>query len=163
MPMPEISDMVCAIVRPVPAPPFAQNVLPMYCSIGAPPGFVASVGGSCRPSRPNHEPQRTGNSVPFFVMRPVEFTRNSALPPEERDTMIVADVWPDALAVNVALAAVVPAATVKLAATPVFQLEVVSVTVWLAGPISVLPEVRAIVTTVDAVGAAERRIVEAAD
>src|SRR5687768_18345284 len=69
MPMPEISDMVCAIVRPVPAPPFAQNVLPMYCSIGAPPGFVASVGGSCRPSRPNHEPQRTGNSVPFFVMR----------------------------------------------------------------------------------------------
>jgi hypothetical protein len=85
------------------------------------------------------------------------------LPPEERDTMIVAAVWPDALAVNVALAAVVPAATAKLAATPVFQLDVVSVTVWLAGPISVLPDVRAIVTTVEAVGAALKRIVEAPD
>jgi hypothetical protein len=38
--------MVCAMVRPVPAPPFAQNVLPMYCSIGAPLGLVASVEGS---------------------------------------------------------------------------------------------------------------------
>ena len=54
------------MVRPVPAPPFAQNVLPMYCSIGAPLGLVASLDGSCRPSRPNQAPQRTGNTVPFL-------------------------------------------------------------------------------------------------
>jgi hypothetical protein len=65
--------------------------------------------------------------------------------------------------VNVALAAVVPAATVKFAATPVFQLLVVSVTVCVAGPMSVLPDVRAMVTAVDAVGAALRRIVDDPD
>src|SRR2546430_11842726 len=33
--------------------PFAQKVLPMYCSMGAPLGFVGSLEGSCRPSSPN--------------------------------------------------------------------------------------------------------------
>src|SRR3954465_3143268 len=77
MPMPVISWNVCWIVRPVPDPPFAQNVLPMYCSIGAPLGLVASLEGSCRPSRPNQLPQRTGNTVPFLLMRPPELTRNT--------------------------------------------------------------------------------------
>ena len=86
MPMPEISCIVCAIVRPVPWPPLAQDVLPMYCSIAAPLGFTGSFEGSCRPSRPNHEPQRTGNNSPFFVMRPCEFTRNNALVPVVRLT-----------------------------------------------------------------------------
>src|SRR6185369_8223073 len=78
MPMPLISCIVCWMVRPVPAPPFAQKVLPMYCSIGAPLGLVASLEGSCRPSRPNQFPQRTGNTVPLRVMRPAVFTRNTA-------------------------------------------------------------------------------------
>src|SRR4051812_50063840 len=77
MPMPLISCMVCWMVRPVPAPPFAQKVLPMYCSIGAPLGLVESFEGSCRPSRPNQLPQRTGNTVPFLVMRPAVFTRHT--------------------------------------------------------------------------------------
>ncbi len=55
----------------------------MYCSIGAPLGLVGSSEGSRRPSKPNQDPQRTGNTVPFFVMRPVGSTRNTA-PPEAR-------------------------------------------------------------------------------
>ena len=50
----------------------------MYCSIAAPLGLVGSSEGSCRPSRPNQDPQRTGNTVPFLVMRPAGFTRNTA-------------------------------------------------------------------------------------
>ena len=50
----------------------------MYCSIAAPLGLTGSSEGSCRPSRPNQEPQRTGNTVPSLVMRPCEFTRNTA-------------------------------------------------------------------------------------
>src|SRR5262245_63719176 len=52
----------------------------MYCSMGAPLGLVGSLDGSCRPSRPNQEPQRTGKSWPFLVIRPCAFTRKSALP-----------------------------------------------------------------------------------
>src|SRR5262245_26395898 len=144
MPMPEISDIVCAIVRLVPAPPFAQKVLPTYCSIGAPLGFVGSLGGSCRPSRPNHEPQCTGNSVPFFVMRPLAFTRNSALPPDERDTLTEPAVYPLAVSANVDVAAVVPAAAVKLTGTPVFHVVALSCTD-AGAEITVLPE-RVIVT-----------------
>jgi hypothetical protein len=69
-------------VRPVPAPPLAQNVLPMYCSIGAPLGLSGSSEGSCRPSNPNQEPQRTGKTVPFLVILPVGSTRNTAPPAE---------------------------------------------------------------------------------
>ena len=50
----------------------------MYCSIAAPLGLTGSLEGSCRPSSPNQEPQRTGNTVPFLVMRPCGFTRNTA-------------------------------------------------------------------------------------
>ena len=50
----------------------------MYCSIAAPLGLIGSLEGSCRPSSPNQDPQRTGNTVPFLVMRPAEFTRNTA-------------------------------------------------------------------------------------
>jgi hypothetical protein len=49
----------------------------MYCSIGAPLGLVESFEGSWRPSRPNQLPQRTGNTVPFLVMRPAGFTRHT--------------------------------------------------------------------------------------
>src|SRR3954465_4291485 len=91
MPMPVISWNVCWIVRPVPEPPFAQKVLPMYCSIGAPLGLVASFDGSCRPSRPNQLPQRTGNTVPFFVMRPCGFTRHTVpVVPTVNDTAVLA-------------------------------------------------------------------------
>src|SRR5258706_6867296 len=79
MPAAEISVMVCWMVRPVPAPPFAQKVLPMYCSIGAPLGLVGSLEGSCRPSSPNQDPQCTGKTWPFRVIRPVGSTRNTAL------------------------------------------------------------------------------------
>src|SRR5258706_10419825 len=78
MPAAEISVMVCWMVRPVPAPPLAQKVLPMYCSIGAPLGLVGSPEGSCRPSRPNHDPARIGYTTPFFVMRPDVLTRQTA-------------------------------------------------------------------------------------
>src|SRR5882757_8005518 len=67
------------MVRPVPDPPFAQKVLPMYCSIGAPLGFVGSLEGSCRPSSPNQFPQWTGNTCPFLVIRPWGLTRNTVL------------------------------------------------------------------------------------
>jgi hypothetical protein len=45
-PMATISVIVCWMVRPVPPPPLAQKVLPMYCSIGAPLGLVGSLDGS---------------------------------------------------------------------------------------------------------------------
>src|SRR6185312_4009667 len=80
------------MVRPVPAPPFAQKVLPMYCSMGAPLGFVGSLEGSCRPSSPNQFPQRTGNTCPFLVILPWGLTRNTefiAVPPIEKVTVAV--------------------------------------------------------------------------
>src|SRR5690349_23431777 len=111
MPMPLISCMVCWMVRPVPAPPFAQNVLPMYCSIGAPLGFVASFEGSWRPSRPNQLPQRTGNTVPFFVMRPAVFTRHTVVPELPMVKLTAVDVvLAPPLSVAVAVAECVPLA-----------------------------------------------------
>src|ERR1044072_121708 len=115
MPMPLVSCMVCWIVRPVPAPPLAQNVLPMYCSIGAPLGFVASLDGSCRPSSPNQLPQRTGNTVPFFVMRPAVFTRHTV--PEVPTVKLTAVLV--VLSVGLPLSNAVAVAVWLPAATPV--------------------------------------------
>ena len=113
IPMLEISVMVCAMVRPVPEPPLAQNVLPMYCSIGAPLGLVGSSGGSCRPSSPNQEPHRTGNTVPFLVMRPCALTRNCAFVDPTVNGTAVLTVLNDGepLSKAVAVAVWLPAAT----------------------------------------------------
>src|SRR5262245_48038290 len=80
MPCWAISVIVCWMVRPVPWPPLAQKVVPMYCSMGAPLGLVGSLAGSWRPSSPNQDPQRTGKSWLFLVIRPCAFTRKTALP-----------------------------------------------------------------------------------
>src|SRR6476469_8790167 len=114
MPMPLISVMVCWMVRPVPAPPFAQKVLPMYCSIGAPLGLVASLDGSCRPSRPNQLPARIGYTTPFLVMRPAVFTRQTVPPTVPVGVGVVREVG-----VGVAVAVGVPRTTVVAVAVAV--------------------------------------------
>src|SRR5688572_10318470 len=161
MPMPEISDMVCAMVRPVPWLLLAQNVLPMYCSIGAPLGLVGSSGGSWRPSRPNQEPQRTGKCVPFLVMRPCGVTRNSAFGLVllvGRVTVMVPGLYPEAVAVNVAFTDVVPVAALNVMFTPC-QLLLLNVTEVGVCVIAVLPAVRVMVTgtVVAPLGAALKR------
>src|SRR5262249_7107078 len=77
-PLAVISVIVCWMVRPVPDPPLAQNVLPMNCSMGAPRGLTESLASSYRPSSPDQLPQCTGKTWPFGVIRPCALTRNTA-------------------------------------------------------------------------------------